>query len=98
MYQNLNQARGFYGTIIVAVIVGLLLNFSPIEPFRMLFYAAVINGIVAPPLMILLMLISSNKDIMRNHVNPPLTNILGWMITAIMSFAAIALVVGLLLG
>jgi NRAMP (natural resistance-associated macrophage protein)-like metal ion transporter len=87
------QAHGFYGVITIATLIGLLVNFTPIKPFQMLYYTAVINGIVAPPLMILIMLIGNNKKIMGKHTNSVFSNTAGWIITAIMSLAAIALLV-----
>lgn len=95
LYQKVKKAHGFYGVITIATLVGLLVNFTPIEPFRMLYYTAVINGIAAPPLMILIILISNNSKIMGNHTNSRFSNIAGWIIAAIMSFAALALIVSL---
>lgn len=91
LYRKFTQAHGFYGVIIIATLIGLLVNFSPIKPFQMLYYTAVLNGIVAPPLMVLILLISNNKKIMKEHTNSKFTNIFGWAITAIMSVASIAL-------
>jgi Mn2+/Fe2+ NRAMP family transporter len=73
------KALGFYGVIIVATIIGVTINFSSIKPFTMLYYAAVINGIVAPPLLVLVMLISNNKRIMGKYVNSGLSNVMGWI-------------------
>lgn len=93
LYRKFKQAHAFYGVIIVATLVGLLINFSHIPPFKMLYYTAVLNGLCAPPLMILIMLISNNKKIMNSYTNGHLSNILGWLITFIMSIAAIAIAV-----
>lgn len=89
--RKLKQAMGFYGVIALATLVGLLVNFTPIKPFQMLYYTAILNGIVAPPLMILLMLIGNNKKIMGEHTNSKFSNIFGWIITAVMGLSAIAL-------
>lgn len=89
--ERFTQARGFYLVIAVATIVGFLINFSPIKPFTLLYYTAVLNGIIAPPLMVLIMLIGNNKAIMRGYVNSPVTNFLGWTITGIMSLASLSL-------
>ncbi|HWP96647.1 MAG TPA: Nramp family divalent metal transporter [Syntrophomonadaceae bacterium] len=87
------KALGFYGVIIAATIIGATINFSTIKPFTMLYYSAIINGIVAPPLLVFIMLISNNKKIMGKYVNGGLSNIMGWMITVIMAIASIALLI-----
>ena len=91
LYRKFNQAHGFYGVIIIATLVGMLINLTPIEPFKMLYYTAVLNGVVAPPLLFLIMLISSNKGIMGKYTNSKLSNILGWSITVFMSLASLFL-------
>jgi NRAMP (natural resistance-associated macrophage protein)-like metal ion transporter len=90
--RKLKKAYGFYGVIALATVVGLLVNFTPIKPFQMLYYTAILNGIVAPPLMVLIMLIGSNKNIMGEHTNSKFSNIFGWIITAVMGVSAIALI------
>lgn len=91
------QAHGFYVVLIIATLIGLFINFTPVKPFQMLYYTAVINGIVAPPLMILIMLIGNNKKIMKEHTNSLFSNITGWIITIIMSLASIALLLSFIL-
>lgn len=86
------KAHKFYGIITIATLVGLLVNFTPIQPFQMLYYTAVLNGVCAPPLLILIMLIGNNKKVMKEHTNSRFSNILGWVITAIMTIASIALI------
>jgi len=92
------KALGFYGVIIVATIIGVTINFSSIKPFTMLYYTAIINGIVAPPLLVLVMLISNNKKIMGKYVNGGFSNIMGWMVTIIMAIASIAFLISLVYG
>lgn len=96
LYLKLKNAHGFYGIITIATLGGLLVNFTGISPFSMLYYTAMLNGIVAPPLMVLILLIANDKKIMRGYVNGAWTNVLGWTITGIMSIAAVALVWALL--
>ncbi|MBB5887551.1 Nramp family divalent metal transporter [Lactovum miscens] len=93
--KKIKRAPEFYGVIIVAVIIGVVLNFLPIKPFRMLYYTAIINGIAAPPLMVLIMLISNNKKIMGKYSNNTFSNIMGWIITGIMAIASIGLLLSL---
>jgi len=87
------QARPFYVIIAISTGIGLFINYTGIQPFQLLYYTAVINGIVAPPLMIMLLLVSSNKKVMGEHTNSKLTNLAGWLITGVMAVAAIALLV-----
>jgi NRAMP (natural resistance-associated macrophage protein)-like metal ion transporter len=86
------RAKEFYGVIAVATLVGMLINFSGINTIDALVWTAVINGFVAPPLMVLIMLISNNREIMGERTNSLPINILGWIATAVMFVAAIALV------
>ena len=86
------RAKRFYGAIAIATFVGLLIGFLGINPIKALFFTAVINGFVAPPLLVIIMLVSNNKAIMGKRVNNLATNIIGWVTTAIMFAAAIALV------
>lgn len=91
LYRKLKQAHGFYGVITIATVVGLLINFLNIPPFKMLYYTAVLNGLVAPLLLILIMMIGSNKKIMGKHTNSRLSSIMGWTMTVIYMIASGAL-------
>lgn len=91
LYRKFTKAHGFYGVITIATVVGLLVNFTPIKPFQMLYYTAVINGICAPALIILIILIGSNKKIMSDHTNSMFSNIIGWIIAFVMIAAILAL-------
>lgn len=93
--RKFTQAHGFYGVITIATIVGLLVNFTSIKPFHMLYYTAILNGICAPPLLFLIMLVSNNKKIMGKYTNGLPSNIMGGLITVIMSIASIALIYSL---
>ncbi len=93
LYRKFKQAHGFYGVIIVATLFGLLVNFTPIKPFQLLYYAAVFNGILAPPLMVFIMLIANSKKVMGQYVNSRTSNIMGWGITGIMALCAVSLLV-----
>jgi NRAMP (natural resistance-associated macrophage protein)-like metal ion transporter len=85
------QAHAFYITIALATLVGGLLNFVGIKPFQMLYYTAILNGIIAPPLIIMLMRISNNHKIMGEYTNGRFSNVMGWAITTIMTACAVAL-------
>ena len=85
------QAIRFYGVIALATLIGAALNLIGINPIAALYYAAVLNGLVAPPLLFMIMLISNNRKIMQNKTNGRFSNILGWITTIAMGVAAIAL-------
>jgi NRAMP (natural resistance-associated macrophage protein)-like metal ion transporter len=87
------QAREFYLAIGAATLVGTLINFLGINPIKALFWTAVINGFLAPPLLVLIMLIANNEKIMGERVNSLRTNIMGWTTTFIMFVVAVALVI-----
>jgi Mn2+/Fe2+ NRAMP family transporter len=61
------------------------------NPIRALYYTAVLNGIAAPPLLLMIMLISNDRQIMKSKVNGPVSQVLGWLTTVIMTSAAMAL-------
>ena len=90
--QKLRRAKFFYAIIIVSTLVGVLINFVGINPIRALLLAAIINGFLAPPLLVAIMLVANNRHIMGNRVNGRWSNILGWTTTVVMFVAALALV------
>src|SRR5512138_472884 len=98
LYLKLRQAPAFYGVIALATFVGAAMNLIGINPIAALYYAAILNGIVAPPLLFMIMLISNNRKIMQNKTNGRTVNILGWIATIAMGLAAIALLVSLGMG
>jgi NRAMP (natural resistance-associated macrophage protein)-like metal ion transporter len=89
--KKLEEAWGFYLVIILAMLMGLLVDLAGIPPFRMLYYAAILNGLCAPPILILIMLINNNKNIMGKYANTWKSNLLGWIITGFMTASAVAL-------
>ncbi|MFA6407177.1 MAG: Nramp family divalent metal transporter [Candidatus Paceibacterota bacterium] len=93
LYLNYNRAKGFYGVIIVATIIGLCINFSSIQPFRMLYYASALNGVLAVPLLIMMVHIANDKKIMGTHINSSLSNVVVWLTIAIMCISSVLLVV-----
>lgn len=84
-----SDARGFYGVIAVAILVGILLEYSPISPMKALFWSAVINGVVAVPLMVVIILLATRKSVMGSYTAGRTLTVLGWIATAIMGGAAI---------
>jgi Mn2+/Fe2+ NRAMP family transporter len=82
------EAKGFYGTILVATLVGCGICFSPLDPIKALFWSAVINGVVAVPVMLMMMIMTSNKKMMGKFIVVGLLRIIGWIATAAMAAAA----------
>jgi NRAMP (natural resistance-associated macrophage protein)-like metal ion transporter len=86
------QAKKFYWILAISTAAAIEINFLGINPVTALVWAAVINGLLAPPLLVLIMLIGNRKKIMKEHTNGVGLNVLGWATTLAMSAAAIALV------
>jgi Mn2+/Fe2+ NRAMP family transporter len=87
------QAKQFYAVIAVSTLVGMLINFLGINPIKALFWTAVINGVIAPPLLVIIMFVSNNRKIMGERVNSRFTNIVGWIATVVMFAAALGMLV-----
>ncbi|MGE3149038.1 MAG: Nramp family divalent metal transporter [Pseudorhodoplanes sp.] len=87
------EARAFYGAIVAATLFGMCLGFSPLDPIKALFWSAVINGVVAVPVMVILMLLTSNPDVMGKFTVRGWLWVVGWIATAVMAVAAIAMIV-----
>jgi Mn2+/Fe2+ NRAMP family transporter len=85
------RAKAFYAAIAVATLLGVALNMSPIDPIRALFWSAVINGVVAVPVMVLMMHLSSHQAAMGEFKLHFGLKIVGWMATGVMALAAIGL-------
>lgn len=84
-------ANGFYAVIAVAMAIGLGLNFAGLDAVKMLFWSAVLNGTLAPPLLILVVLLTSRADVMGEHRNGHLLRSLGWICTGVMLIATIVM-------
>lgn len=90
LYRKLKEANSFYGLIIISTFVGVGLNFVGIDPIKGLIFSAVINGLVAPVILIQIVLLSSNKKLMGDRVNNRIITIIGIIITALMSIVGLA--------
>lgn len=95
--KRFSQAKAFYLVIALATIFGLIVGFLPIKPFEMLYWSAVLNGLCAPILLILIMRISNNKKIMGERINTRFSNIFGWGITVIMILCGLFLLLSYIL-
>jgi len=87
------QAKAFYATLTLATIIGVVINFSPINPIKALFWSAVINGMVAVPVMVTMMHMTANPKIMGKFPVHDGLRLVGWISTGVMAAAAIAMVV-----
>ncbi len=85
------DAIGFYIIIAVSVLLGLVIQYSPISPMKALFWSAVINGVIAVPLMVVIIMLVSKKAVMGRFTASRPIIILGWIAVAIMGAAAIAM-------
>jgi Mn2+/Fe2+ NRAMP family transporter len=82
-----SQAKPFYAVIVVATILGATMNLVGINSIDALFYAALLNGIIAPPILVLVMLAARNPKVMGRQTIGPLLTFLGWLATAVMFLA-----------
>jgi Mn2+/Fe2+ NRAMP family transporter len=85
-------AKAFYATIAIATLIGASLNFTPINPIKALYWSAVVNGVVAVPVMAVMMLMTGRSDVMGKITVPPLMRLIGWMATVIMAAAAAVMI------
>jgi len=86
-----HNARKFYGVLAAAMILGLLIDYTGLDPVKMLFWSAVINGALAPPLIFLVLLLTDDPAVMGNRINSPWLRWLGWATFAVMSLATIGM-------
>ena len=86
-------AKAFYGTIALATGFGMIFNLLPIDPIKALFWTAVLNGIVAVPIMVMTMLMAGQQRVMGRFVLPRSLAAMGWIATAVMCAVAVALIV-----
>jgi Mn2+/Fe2+ NRAMP family transporter len=87
------QAKAFYGTIAVATLIGVAFNLLPIDPMKALFWAAVLNGVVAVPVMVITMLMARQQQVMGGFILSLPLRSMGWLATAVMAAVVVALVV-----
>ena len=91
--KKLLEAKEFYAIIALATVGGVLLNFTPIDPIKALFWSAVINGVIALPIMIVMMLLGSNERVMGKFRIGKRLRWLGWLATFVMLIAVVAMFV-----
>ena len=91
MDRKLQEAWEFYGIIAIATVGGLALNFTHLDPVRALLWSAEINGIIAVPIMVVMMLLASRVDVMGHFVIRPRLRRLGWIATGVMAVTVAAM-------
>jgi NRAMP (natural resistance-associated macrophage protein)-like metal ion transporter len=89
--QRPSRARAFYGTIAIATCVGAVVNFTALDPIKALFWSAVINGVAAVPIMVMIMLMASRRVVMGQFTLTPWLTILGWLASGVMAAAAVGM-------
>lgn len=89
--RRLGEARGFYAVIAASVTAGVALQYTPVDPMRALFWSAVINGVVAVPLLVVVTLLATRRTVMGPFVSGRVIAGLGWVTTAVMGAAAVAM-------
>jgi NRAMP (natural resistance-associated macrophage protein)-like metal ion transporter len=88
-----SQAKKFYVVLVVAMMLGIGLNYAGLDAIKLLFTTAVINGVLAPPLILIVVLLTSDETVMGDAVNSRLARVLGWLAFAVMLVAALGLFV-----
>ncbi|SRR5258708_996215 len=95
--RKLKDAYAFYGVIIIAMLIGLLINFIGLDPIKVLIYSAVVNGFIAPIILVLIVQMSSNKKIMGAYANTFFAETMGWFITLVMVLSGAATIISLVI-
>src|SRR5271163_4625962 len=90
--RKLHRAKGFYGIVFGATLIGVALDFGSINPIKALFWSAVINGVAAVPIMVVMMLMTTNKKVVGGLRLPALQKIVGWIATLVMLIVAISMI------
>jgi Mn2+/Fe2+ NRAMP family transporter len=87
------RAKQFYGVIAISTLIGIMLNFTAIDPIKALYWSAVINGVISVPIMIVMMLMAARPDIMGRFVIRSNLKVMGWLATLIMAVAVAAMLI-----
>jgi len=95
LYRKLKQATSFYGVIIIAVILGILLNFIGLDPIKTLIYSAVLNGIISPIMIFFIVHLSENENVMGNFKNKKIGNIFGWLTFVLISMVSVGAIISI---
>ena len=91
--KKLHEAKGFYAIVAIATLGGVTLNLTPIDPIKALLWSAVVNGVLAVPIMVVMMLLGTRTRVMGHYVIGRRLRVFGWLATAVMGLAVIAMAV-----
>lgn len=95
LYRKFKEAHAFYGVIILSMFLGIMMNFVGFDPIKALVYSAVANGIIAPVILVLIVRMSSSKEIMKEHANGRWAHWFGWLTIGLMTISGIAAIVSM---
>ena len=95
---RLTEARGFYGVLITATVIGTLLDFAPIDAIQALIWSAIANGIIAVPIMIAMMVMATRHDVLGRFILSRRHQVLGWLATVTMAAAVLGMAWDILSG
>jgi len=90
LYRKLKEAYAFYGVIIAAMFVGFAINFIGLDPIKALIYSSVVNGLIAPVVLVLVVQLASKKAIMKTHTNSRLSTFIVWVTIGLMVVSGVA--------
>ena len=93
LYRKLKRATSFYGIIIIAMTLGILLNFIGLDPIKTLIYSAVLNGIISPIMLFFIVRLSGKKEVMGQFKNKKAANIIGWFSVILLTIVSIGTVI-----
>ena len=85
------RARNFYAVIAAGLALGLALDYAGFNAVSMLFWSAVLNGVLAPPLIVIVLLLTNSRKVMGARSNPPWLSVLGWITVVVMTAATVAM-------
>jgi Mn2+/Fe2+ NRAMP family transporter len=88
------QAKAFYFVIAASTIIGLWINYSTIDPIKALVYTSLINGVVAPPVLVAIISVANDKKILKDNVNSKLQNLIAWLTVVIMVISIVIFLFG----
>jgi len=97
LYRKLKQATSFYGIIIIAMAIGIVLNFVGLDPIKALIYSAVLNGVISPFMIFFIVRLSGNENIMGNFKTKKIGNILGWLTFVLISLVGIGAIISFII-
>ncbi len=92
MDEKPESARVFYGVMVIAMVMGTILALTRINAMKMLLWSAVMNGVLAPPLIVIILMVCNNEKIMGEYMNGIWLNVLGWIAAGLMGVAAVAMI------